>query len=94
MQEKTIIAILDCLIPGDNTGWPPAGQHGLAARFLELLKTLFIDGPEQLQAVLLQLPEDFQTLTNVKQAASLKEVEKNKFDIFYRYNLHLKGRDF
>ena len=41
MSKETIIAMLDCLIPGDTTGWPAAGQHGLSSRFLELLDNLF-----------------------------------------------------
>ena len=47
MPDETVIAVLDCLIPGDATGWPAAGQHGLAPRLHELLELLAADGPEQ-----------------------------------------------
>jgi hypothetical protein len=40
MSSDVVIAVLDCLVPGDTDGWPAAGQHGLAPKMLELLETL------------------------------------------------------
>lgn len=82
MPDETVIAVLDCLIPGDATGWPAAGQHGLAPRLHELLELLSADGPEQLQTVLSHLPEDFLNLPKDQQTISLRKVESSAPDAF------------
>ena len=82
MPDETLVAVLDCLIPGDATGWPAAGQHGLAPRFHELLEVLSTDGPEQLKTVLSHLPEDFLTLSTDQQTTSLQTVEASAPDAF------------
>ena len=58
MSKEIIIAMLDCLIPGDTTGWPAAGQHGLSSRFLELLDKLFEQADKYLEIMLAELPDN------------------------------------
>ena len=82
MPDETVIAVLDCLIPGDAAGWPAAGQHGLAPRLHELLELLSADGPEQLQTVLSHLPEDFLNLRKDQQTISLQRAESRAPDAF------------
>ncbi len=82
MSNDVIIAVLDCLIPGDTYDWPPAGQHGLAPKMLELLETLSVDGREQLAIFLSQLPTNFPALSKDEQINSLKIMEVANPDAF------------
>ena len=75
MSSDVVIAVLDCLVPGDTDGWPAAGQHGLAPKMLELLETLSVDGRQQLAIFLSQLPTNFPALSKDEQINSLKIME-------------------
>jgi len=78
MSDDLNSSILDCLIPGDDSGWPAAGQHGLAGRFLQLLEMLSDEGLRQLAIVTKNLPKDFCTLSRESQTAYLSTVEKEQ----------------
>ena len=82
MSSDVVIAVLDCLVPGDTDGWPAAGEHGLAPKMLELLETLSVDGREQLAIFLSQLPESFPTLSTEEQIEILKTIELSNPDSF------------
>ena len=78
MSDDLNSSILDCLIPGDDSGWPAAGQHGLTLRFLQLLEMLSNEGLQQLATVTENLPKNFYTLSRVSQTAYLSTVEKEQ----------------
>ena len=82
MSSDVVIAVLDCLVPGDTDGWPAAGQHGLAPKMLELLETLSVYGHQQLAIFLSQLPENFPALSTEKQIEILKTIELSNPDSF------------
>ena len=82
MSKKTIIALLDCLIPGDATGWPAAGRHGLSSRFLELLYSLFDQADKFLQVLFAELPDNFSTLSTEQKTACLSSFERTQPDAF------------
>ena len=82
MSSDVVIAVLDCLVPGDTDGWPAAGQHGLAPKMLELLETLSVDGHQQLAIFLSQLPENFPALSTEEQIEILKTIELSNPDSF------------
>ena len=82
MSKETIIAMLDCLIPGDATGWPAAGQHGLSNRFLELLDSLFEQADKYLEIMLAELPDNFSALSTEQQTACLSSIESTQPDAF------------
>ena len=82
MSKETIIAMLDCLIPGDATGWPAAGQHGLSNRFLKLLDSLFEQADKYLEIMLAELPDNFSALSTKQQTACLSSIESTQPDAF------------
>lgn len=82
MSDETVKAMLDCLIPGDASGWPPAGQHGLTGRFQELLASLFEEADSYLATVLAGLPDDFTALSADRQTACLAALESDQPDAF------------
>ena len=82
MSSDVVIAVLDCLVPGDTDGWPAAGQHGLAPKMLELLEKLSVDGRQQLAIFLSQLPENFPALSTEEQIEILKTIELSNPDCF------------
>lgn len=82
MSSDVVIAVLDCLVPGDTDGWPAAGQHGLAPKMLELLETLSVDGRQQLAIFLSHLPENFPALSTEEQIEILKTIELSNSDSF------------
>ena len=82
MSDETIKAMLDCLIPGDASGWPAAGQHGLAGRFQELLESLFEEAESYLATVLAGLPDDFPAQGADHQTALLTALESAQPEAF------------
>lgn len=78
MSDDLNSSILDCLIPGDDSGWPAAGQHGLTLRFLQLLEMLSNEGLQQLATVTENLPKNFYTLSRDSQTVYLSTVEKEQ----------------
>ena len=77
MYSDVVIAVLDCLIPGDTDGWPAAGEHGLAPKMLELLETLSVYGRQQLAIFLSQLPENFPALSTEEQIEILRSASSS-----------------
>lgn len=82
MSDTIIKSLLDCLIPGDHSGWPAAGQHGLTSRFRELLKSLFENGDQHLATLLAELPDNFSSLPAERQTALLKTIEASRTEAF------------
>jgi hypothetical protein len=78
MSDDLNSSILDCLIPGNDSGWPAAGQHGLTLRFLQLLEMLSNEGLQQLATVTENLPKNFYTLSRDSQTTYLSTVEKEQ----------------
>lgn len=78
MSDETVKAMLDCLIPGDASGWPAAGQHGLTGRFRDLLESLFEEAESYLATVLAGLPDDFPALSADRQTACLTDLERDQ----------------
>ena len=77
MSSDVVIAVLDCLVPGDTDGWPAAGEHGLAPKMLELLETLSVYGRQQLAIFLSQLPENFPALSTEEQIEILRSASSS-----------------
>lgn len=82
MSDETVKAMLDCLIPGDASGWPAAGQHGLTERFMELLESLSEQADSHLATVLAGLPDDFLALSADRQTACLTTLESAQPEAF------------
>lgn len=83
VSNKTVCALLDCLIPGEEaTGWPAAGQMGLGTRFIELMRLLHRDGDQLLNSLFNALPKDFSDAAAETQVASIVSLEKKYPAIF------------
>jgi hypothetical protein len=82
MSDNLNRCILDQLIPGDENGWPAAGQLDLYESFILLLERLSDHGLIHLNTVTDNLPTDFCLLSNLEQTQHLTAVEKDYPEAF------------